>query len=402
MLRPDFRDGAGPWPLATVGELYEVKSGIALGPSRRPERNRRGYLRVANVRRGGIDLSDISEIEEMPQDEQRFAVRTGDLLVVEGHANPQEIGRCAMAGPEVDGLLHQNHLFRLCGNRTLPKLAELLINSPQARRHWLARSATSSGLYTINRKALSDLPLPIIPVDVQRRIVEFLEAASEVACAAEVKIAKLRTVRQGVLEAAMQSATADWHQRKLTDIVQLPTGQVDPREMPYLDQVLLAPDHVESRTGRVIGRESARAQGAMSGKYIVRPGDVVLSKIRPGLRKVVVADFVGTCSADMYPLRPTGEVLPEFLWAELLSETFSKFAESVSGRTGIPKLNRKDLSSYVMVLPPLADQRRIIEVLKGIMEEERVAEVSVAKLRTLKQGLADDLLSGRVRVGDVA
>lgn len=184
--------------------------------------------------------------------------------------------------------------------------------------------------------------------------------------------------------------------------MELPSGQVDPRGMPYREQVLLAPDHVESRTGRVIGKETAEFQGAVSGKYVVQPDDVVLSKIRPALRKVALADFVGTCSADMYPLRVTSEVLPKFLWVTLLSEEFSRFAESVSGRTGIPKLNRKDLALYSMCVPPLNDQQRIVETLDAWDLKVANDEHELQKLRVLKQGLADDLLSGRVRADAVA
>lgn len=201
MWRCDSQSAEAIWPLSTVGELYEVKSGIALGPSRKPERKPRGYLRVANVQRGRIDLSDVMEIEEMPKDEQRYAVRAGDLLVVEGHANPQEIGRCALAGPEAQGLLHQNHLFRLSGSCLLPRLAEYLLNSPSSRSHWLARSGTSSGLYTISRRALLDLPLPVIPTALQRRIVEVLDAVTEAERSIEAAIAKQRSLRGDILRA---------------------------------------------------------------------------------------------------------------------------------------------------------------------------------------------------------
>lgn len=178
-----------------------------------------------------------------------------------------------------------------------------------------------------------------------------------------------------------------WSRRKLTDVVSLPTGQVDPQSLPYRYQPLLAPDHIESRTGRIIALRTAESQSASSGKYVVNPGDVVLSKIRPALRKVAVAGFTGTCSADMYPMRPLGELLPEILHAELLSERFSLFAESVSGRTGIPKINRRDLDSYKINIPPMAEQCCIVEILEGVTESEESSKAVIAKLRSVRHGL---------------
>ncbi|MFJ2764693.1 restriction endonuclease subunit S [Streptomyces prasinus] len=192
-----------------------------------------------------------------------------------------------------------------------------------------------------------------------------------------------------------------WTERRFTDVVSLPTGQVNPQAMPYREQPLLAPDYVESATGRIIALETAEAQAASSGKYVVRPGDVVLSKIRPALRKVALAQFEGTCSADMYPLRPLPGLLPRYLHAELLSDRFSAFAESVSGRTGIPKLNRSDLSSYSICVPPESEQYRIVEILEAATEAERATEAAVEKLRALHRGLANDLLSGRKHVVEV-
>ncbi|MEU9980177.1 restriction endonuclease subunit S [Streptomyces sp. NPDC050856] len=191
----------------------------------------------------------------------------------------------------------------------------------------------------------------------------------------------------------MQSdARTDWPLRRLTDLVSLPVGQVDPRMEPYRNRVLLAPDHIEPRTGKIIKRESAADQGASSGKYVVQPGDVIFSKIRPALRKVALADFSGTCSADTYPLRPGEEITSGFLMVVLLSEHFSRYVESLSGRTGIPKVNRVDLAGYFFRLPPLQEQRRIVEVIDAVSAQERAIEASIAKLQVAREAAAEQYL----------
>ncbi|WP_411073428.1 restriction endonuclease subunit S [Streptomyces sp. cmx-4-7] len=152
--------------------------------------------------------------------------------------------------------------------------------------------------------------------------------------------------------------------------------------------MLLAPDHIEPRTGKIIKRESAADQGASSGKYVVQSGDVIFSKIRPALRKVALADFSGTCSADAYPLRPGEEITSGFLVVVLLSEHFSRYVESLSGRTGIPKVNRGDLAGYFFQLPPLKEQRRIIELIDAVSTQERAIARSIAKLARLGEGVA--------------
>jgi type I restriction enzyme, S subunit len=121
--------------------------------------------------------------------------------------------------------------------------------------------------------------------------------------------------------------------------------------------VLVAPDHIEASTGRLLATKTAAEQRAISGKYVFDSGDVVYSKIRPYLRKAIVAKFPGLCSADMYPLKPGVDISSPFILAVLLGHHFSTYAESVSVRSGMPKINRAELADYSFALPPLSEQR---------------------------------------------
>jgi type I restriction enzyme S subunit len=190
----------------------------------------------------------------------------------------------------------------------------------------------------------------------------------------------------------------DWEIVRLRDHITLPSGQIDPRKEPYRDWTLVAPNHIEEKTGRLLESETAAEQGAKSGKYVFREGNIVYSKIRPYLRKAYLADGKGICSADMYPLRPGERIRPRMLEAIILGEHFSRFAEKVSMRSGIPKINRAELGEYETALPPLDEQKRIEEVL--VEHDQNVgAERSYrGKLQQLKTGLMQDLLTGRIRV----
>jgi type I restriction enzyme S subunit len=182
----------------------------------------------------------------------------------------------------------------------------------------------------------------------------------------------------------MSEVPAHWPVRRLSDVVSLPSGQVDPRQAPHSQQVLIAPDHVESATGRLLELRTAADQDATSGKYVVRPGDVVYSKIRPALRKAVLAEHECICSADMYPMTPSLEIDSRYLLALLLSEGFSRFAESVSGRSGIPKINRQELEEFSVPLPPIGEQRRIAEVLNSVDEQIQISTRLIEKLGDMR------------------
>ena len=79
-----------------------------------------------------------------------------------------------------------------------------------------------------------------------------------------------------------------WRSVRLLDTVTIANGQVDPKLAPYRTYPLVAPNHIESETGRIIEYETAEQQNAISGKYLVEKDDVIYSKIRPGLRKAAM------------------------------------------------------------------------------------------------------------------
>jgi type I restriction enzyme S subunit len=161
---------------------------------------------------------------------------------------------------------------------------------------------------------------------------------------------------------------------------------------------LVAPDHVESGTGRLLRLQTAKEQGAISGKYLFEPNDVIYSKIRPYLKKAIIVDFAGLCSADMYALRAGENITPSFLFATVLGEQFSRFAESVSMRSGIPKINREEFSEYCLPLPPLSEQTKISDAIVSM--DRRITDkwAYLSKLFCLKKALMQVLLTGKVRV----
>ncbi|MFE7456938.1 hypothetical protein [Streptomyces sp. NPDC057554] len=176
------------------------RSGITLGPERSPRSRTAAYLRVANVQKGWIDASDLAWLESNENDKPRYELESGDLLVVEGHGNPDQIGRAAVVGPREDGLLYQNHLFRVRFTGVIPEFAMLWLNSTAVRKYWRSRCTTSSGLYTINSGLLGKVPFPEVDLSEQQRIVRSWRAGLECLNSVKQQIVKLRILQRGAAE----------------------------------------------------------------------------------------------------------------------------------------------------------------------------------------------------------
>ena len=252
----------------------------------------------------------------------------------------------------------------------------------------------------------------------QRAIAGVLSDADALIESLEQLLAKKRHLKQGAMQELLTGKKrlpgfglhdleetevglipSDWLIRPLLSVVRIARGQVDPRVEPYRTMTLVAPDHIEVGTGRLLERVSAKDQGAISGKYLFTRGDVVYSKIRPYLRKAALVDFDGLCSADMYPLRPSSDVSAGFVLATILGHRFSKYAESVSARSGMPKINREELAAFAVALPPTkAEQDAIAAILSDMDSEIDAVVAKLTKARQIKQGMMQELLTGRIRL----
>jgi type I restriction enzyme, S subunit len=195
---------------------------------------------------------------------------------------------------------------------------------------------------------------------------------------------------------------AHWKLVRFQRVVDVAEGQVDPELEPYRSMRLLAPNHVESGTGRITHTETAAEQGAESGKYLCARGDVVYSKIRPALRKACLAPERCLCSADMYPLRGKAGMGNQFLLWYLLSEHFSAFAVLEADRVAMPKINRESLAQLLMPLPSATEQEAICAYLTAVTSRldsllDRT-EGSMALLKERRAALITAAVTGQIDV----
>lgn len=152
----------------SLGQAASITSGVTLGPARKAMDLSAPYLRVANVHRGRLDLDEIKTVGATHAEIQNKGLVRGDVLVVEGHASADEVGRAAMWDSDDDSLLFQNHLFRVrAGNDFRPAVLLEAINSARGRAYIRTVAKSTSGLYTINSTALKALQIPRLSLDEQ-------------------------------------------------------------------------------------------------------------------------------------------------------------------------------------------------------------------------------------------
>ncbi len=179
------------WTQRRIEEVADVQGGIQLSSKRAHLPLKKPYLRVANVQRGYLDLTEIKMIGLTPEEHARTRLQAGDLLLVEGNGNSHEIGRCAAWNGAVADCVHQNHLIRVrCDGLVHPTFLNAWLNSPAGKAYYLRSGRTTSGLVTISTGLVKACPVLVPPMALLERFADWttrvqVERQKQVAWAAE-------------------------------------------------------------------------------------------------------------------------------------------------------------------------------------------------------------------------
>lgn len=164
------------WRVQPLVELADIGSGLTKGRKLNGAQTEpTPYLRVANVQADRLDLSEIKMIDATDDDRVRCRLLPGDLLMTEG-GDIDKLGRCAIWRGEVDLCLHQNHVFRVrMGEAIAPSYARAFMQSEAARGYFLRVAKRTTGIASINKTQLGQLPVWVPPLPLQS---DFAERAS--------------------------------------------------------------------------------------------------------------------------------------------------------------------------------------------------------------------------------
>lgn len=167
----EFPEG---WEWCRFEDIVDIQSGITKG------RNLVGktlisvpYLRVANVQRGYLDLSDIKIIEIPIDEKDKYHVKSNDLLITEG-GDWDTVGRAAIWTDSSFYIANQNHVFkaRPFFNDLNVKWLEIFMNSSVSRSYFAGASKQTTNLASINKTQLRGCLIALPPVSETIRILE--------------------------------------------------------------------------------------------------------------------------------------------------------------------------------------------------------------------------------------
>ena len=163
------------------------------------------------------------------------------------------------------------------------------------------------------------------------------------------------------------------------------------------DSWILDLEDIEKGTARILRFYTFSQRNSQSTKHIFKKGDVLYSKLRPYLNKVVIAPQDGFCTSEILPLDFQGAYYNPFAQKLLMSPYFLSTVNMLTYGVKMPRLGKDDAVQILLPLPPLAEQKRIVEKIEAIFKQADIIEENRLALKTAVRHTKSRVLDLAVR-----
>ncbi|MBK9080500.1 MAG: restriction endonuclease subunit S [Hyphomicrobium sp.] len=383
------------FPLRVVGETGDVQGGRQRSPYM-IEGREVPYLRVANVFDGYIDFTDVNYMPFTDSEIERFRLGPNDILLNEGQSL-ELVGRCAMymSGP-ID-CCFQNTLIRYrSGPDVYPEYALQLFRHCQTTGVFSRIATKTNSIAHLGLNRFAELELPFPSLQIQRRIAEILRTWDDAIEKTEKLISrKLSTFDHWSLmllsgRKRIGKRSTNWQSVSLSDVT---------LEATERNKGTLAADAVmgvNKGHGMIPMKDHVRADD-LSRYKIVRPGAFAYNPMRLNIGSIAQNHHgrVVLVSPDYVAFETKPDLLvPAYFDHLRRTSLWSRFVKS-AGSGGVRiRIYYDDLADFILELPPLDEQARIVDALDTGRCEISLLEQQRDALTRQKRGLMQKLLTG--------
>lgn len=266
----------------------------------------------------------------------------------------------------------------------------------------IMQMTAKSSVDSVRMETISEMLIPLPPLKEQEAIAEALSDTDVWIDSLEQLIAKKRLIKQGAMQELLTPKEA-WEVKKLGEVIDVYRGGSPRPIQEYITDKSTGINWIK------IGDTSA------TGKYIVSANEKIITEGEKRSRKVFVGDFLLSNSMSFgrpYILKIEGCIHDgwlvlqnyqnsfetEYLYYLLTSKYIIDQYKSKAAGSSVLNLNKELVSSVDLLIPSLKEQEHIATILSDMDREIEQLEDQLAKAKQIKQGMMQELLTGRVRL----
>ena len=316
----------------------------------------------------------------------------GNAITITGRGS---VGHAEYRGQDFDAIIRLLVL--------IPKKSNI-VNSyylTQFINQYMSFPLESTGVPQLTVPQIENIEIDLPDFTQQVAIAEALSDVDSLISSLQKLIEKKKAIKQGAMQELLTGKKRlpgfclKWTKRYLKEIIVPRKERINPAEIDNRRCIEL--EHIEPNSGKILGYCESKEQKSL--KTIFYPNDILWGKLRPYLRKYAHPKFSGVCSTEFWVFNAINQyACNDFMYYLLQTEDFVSAANSTTG-TKMPRADWNLVQELEVKIPTdKNEQRAIAQVLSDMDSEIEQLEKKLAKYQQIKQGMMQELLTGRIRL----
>ena len=376
-------------------------------------------LKTIHYRKGGIPIITSGYVtdghfsaetylyvdKEKFDDEKRSAVRPGDVVMAKIGA------RCGASA-----ILPECHEIGILSGNALKISVDPLRHSTFYvwQVLWDLYSSgriealkTTGAQPAISMANLKKYKIRLPPLPEQRAIAAALSDVDALIGGLGQLIAKKRDLKQAAMQQLLTGKkrlpgfTGNWGLKRLGDVAEVDVESLGRRIPPDYEFHYISLEDVDAGVLRSSSMQVFRSAPSRA-RRILRKGNILVATVRPNLKSHLLFTIAGpdwVCSTGFAVLRcREGITHPGYVFSHLFGYSVSQQIDALLIGSNYPAINSRDVRALRIQLPMYDEQAAIADVLSDMDAELTALEQQLAKTRALKQGMMQELLTGKTRL----
>jgi type I restriction enzyme S subunit len=388
------------WDVKPLGELIEF---VEYGSSTKSLSNGRvPVLRMGNLQEGKLNWNDLVYTNN-ENEIAKYELHKNDVLF--NRTNSIDlVGKTSIYNGEIKAIF-AGYLIRIRTNKNKlnPEYLNYILNTPFAKGY--GKSVVSMGVSqaNINGQKLKSYPIPFPPTtDEQDKIANTLSDTDALITSIEKLIAKKRLIKQGVMQKLL-APKEGWEVKTLGEVSKFRRGSFpqpygldkwydDIKGYPFVQVFDVDKNNkIKPDTKRHISKE------AQPFSVFTKKGTIILT-IQGSIGRIAITQYDAYIDRTLLIFEEMKVPFNNYFFMLLVHDIFEKEKQAAPG--GIIKtITKAALSSFEIKYPQsIEEQTRIATILSDMETEIETLETKLAKYKQIKQGMMQNLLTGKIRL----
>ncbi|MDQ5931246.1 MAG: restriction endonuclease subunit [Patescibacteria group bacterium] len=251
---------------------------------------------------------------------------------------------------------------------------------------------------SLRLRHFQELPIPLPPLSEQKEIVAILDKAfrdiAKGKINAEQNLKNTKELFDSYLQSVFNNRGNGWEEKTLGEVCEYDKTPNKSNGLPYVGL-----EDIQSNTGQLIGPRTPRSVKSLT--FHFNNEHVLYGRLRPYLNKVLLPDFEGHCSTEIFPIKPNKNLLDRgFLFHWLISNTIMEKINATWTGATLPRANMNMVLDFKINIPSLKEQSMIVKNFDELSNEtkrlESIYQQKISDLEELKKSILQKAFAGKL------